>query len=73
MGTSRRSCGVLAWCWPRRSRVNGYKLGRMSDPATPAKPITAFENLLKKLVAVPKKELDEKVKAFKERKKRAKR
>ena len=39
-------------------------------PTPPAKPMSAFENLLKKLVAVPKKELDEKVKAFKERKKR---
>jgi len=47
---------------------------RMSNPATPRpKPdqMGTFESLLKKLVAVPKKELDEKVKAFKQRRKKS--
>jgi hypothetical protein len=47
----------------------------MSDPTPPPPkpdPMIPFESLLKKLVAVPKKELDEKVKAFKGRKRKAK-
>ena len=39
-----------------------------ATPMPPPNRPGAFENLLKKLVAVPKKELDEKVKAFKKRK-----
>jgi hypothetical protein len=42
----------------------------MSDPA-PRDPFAAFEATLKKLVGVPKKLLDRKVKAFKRRKRRS--
>ena len=41
----------------------------MADRATPRDTIAAFEAGLKKLVAVPKRSLDEKVKAFKQRRK----
>ena len=43
----------------------------MDKPTTPARdPFAAFEATLKKLVAVPKKTLDRKVKAFKRRKRK---
>jgi len=43
----------------------------MEKPTTPSPdPFATFEANLKKLVAVPKKELDRKVKAFKRRKKK---
>lgn len=39
-------------------------------PTLPSDPFSAFETTLKKIVAVPKKALDRKVKAFKRRRKK---
>jgi hypothetical protein len=44
----------------------------MSDPGTTrSNEFTAFDRLMRKLIAVPKKELDKKVAAFKRRKKKS--
>jgi hypothetical protein len=40
-------------------------------PTPPPEPLAAFEANLKKLVAIPKKALDRKVKAFKKRRRKA--
>ena len=45
----------------------------MDKPTTLHDPFAAFEATLKKLVAVPKKALDRKVKAFKQRHRRKRR
>ena len=42
----------------------------MNAPESRPGPLAAFEAALKQLVAVPKKELDRKVKAFKRRRRR---